>query len=95
MSLLVKIERHSRRRAVPPSRFGREATVDPRFVFDLRRGREPRAEMAARVLAFIERSESAAPGTADASSAAGAVVNAHFARRATEPQVRSTTQGAV
>lgn len=58
MSLLIMIERHLRRRAVPPSRFGREATGDPRFVFDLRRGREPRAEMATRVLAFIARVES-------------------------------------
>ena len=57
MNLLVTIERHLRRRSVPPSRFGREATGDPRFVFDLRRGREPRAETAARVLDFIARSD--------------------------------------
>ena len=61
MNLLVTIERHLRRRAVPPSRFGREATGDPRFVFDLRRGREPRPHMAARVLGFIAQSEAASP----------------------------------
>ena len=61
MNLLVTIERHLRRRAVPPSRFGREATGDPRFVFDLRRGREPRPHMAARVLGFIAHSEAASP----------------------------------
>lgn len=61
MNLLVMIERHLRRRAVPPSRFGREATGDPRFVFDLRRGREPRPHMAARVLGFIAHSEAASP----------------------------------
>jgi hypothetical protein len=60
MSLLVTIERHLRRRSVPPSRFGREATGDPRFVFDLRRGREPRAQTSARVLEFIARSDTAA-----------------------------------
>ena len=53
MSLLIKIERHLRRCGVSPSRFGRDVVGDPRFVFDLRRGREPRAEMQARVLNFI------------------------------------------
>ena len=57
MSLLIKIERHLRRRGVSPSRFGREVAGDPRFVFDLRRGREPRADMQARVLDFITDSE--------------------------------------
>jgi hypothetical protein len=57
MSLLIMIERYLRWRVVPPSRFGREAIGDPRFVFDLRRGRETRAEMATRVLAFIKRVE--------------------------------------
>lgn len=59
MSLLIKIERHLRRRGVSPSRFGREVAGDPRFVFDLRRGREPRADMQARVLDFITDSEGA------------------------------------
>ncbi|PZN96114.1 MAG: hypothetical protein DCF31_04875 [Alphaproteobacteria bacterium] len=55
MSLLATVERHLRRRAIPPSRFGRDVVGDPRFVFDLRRGREPRPAMADRVLAFIAR----------------------------------------
>jgi hypothetical protein len=59
MTLLITIERHLRRRSVPPSRFGREATGDPRFVFDLRRGREPRADTSARVLEFIAQSDAA------------------------------------
>jgi len=53
MSLLTTVERHLRRVAVAPSRFGREAAGDPRFVFDLRRGREPRPSTEARVRAFI------------------------------------------
>lgn len=53
MNLLLTVERHLRRAAVPPSRFGREVAGDPRFVFDLRRGREPRAATRERVLAFI------------------------------------------
>lgn len=39
MSLLMTVERHLRRSAVEPSRFGRDVAGDPRFVFDLRRGR--------------------------------------------------------
>lgn len=55
MSLLPVVERHLRAHAIPPSRFGRLATGDPRFVFDLRRGREPRAATRDRVLAHIAR----------------------------------------
>lgn len=51
--LLTKIERHLKAAQVSPTRFGRDATRDPRFVFDLRRGREPRPHTETRVLAFI------------------------------------------
>lgn len=37
-----------------PTRFGREALGDPRFVFDLRRGREPRPRTVQRVRDFLE-----------------------------------------
>ncbi len=53
MSLLLTVERHLRRNEVAPSRFGREVAGDPRFVFDLRNGREPRPATQAKVLAFI------------------------------------------
>jgi hypothetical protein len=39
---------------VAPARFGRDAVGDPRFVFDLRKGREPRPRTIARVLAYLE-----------------------------------------
>ena len=39
---------------MPAARFGREAMGDPRFVFDLRNGREPRQRTVDRVLAFLE-----------------------------------------
>ncbi len=55
MSLLVTVERHLRRSATSPSRFGRDVAGDPRFVFDLRRGREPRPATRQRVLAYIAR----------------------------------------
>ena len=38
----------------PAARFGREAMGDPRFVFDLRNGREPRPRTVERVRAFLE-----------------------------------------
>ena len=59
MRLLPVVERHLRAHSVPPSRFGRLVTGDPRFVFDLRRGREPRDSTRDRVLAHIARSEAA------------------------------------
>ena len=60
MSLLLMVERHLRRKAVAPSRFGRDVAGDPRFVFDLRRGRELRDTTKARVLAFIALVEAGA-----------------------------------
>jgi hypothetical protein len=42
-----------------PSRFGREACRDPRFIFDLRRGREPSGKVADRVFAFMRRTREA------------------------------------
>ena len=51
--LLRTVERHLRRFDVPPARFGIEAVGDPRFVFDLRRGREPRPRTIARVEAYV------------------------------------------
>ena len=57
MSLLMVVERHLRTNAVSASRFGRQVSGDPRFVFDLRRGREPRPATAARVLAHIAGTE--------------------------------------
>lgn len=62
MSLLQIVERHLRRSAIAPSRFGREVAGDPRFVFDLRRGREPRPATMARVADFIARQQDEAAG---------------------------------
>lgn len=53
MTLLHTIERCLRSQKIAPSRFGREAAGDPRLVFDLRRGREPRPATEARVRALI------------------------------------------
>jgi hypothetical protein len=40
--LIRKIEVFLRNTHMPPTTFGRLAAHDPRFVFDLRKGREPR-----------------------------------------------------
>jgi len=52
--LLREIEKFLRRSHTAPTRFGREALGDPRFVFDLRRGREPRPRTIKRVRDFLE-----------------------------------------
>ncbi len=51
--LLTKIESHLRATQVSPTRFGRDAARDPRLVFDLRNGREPRDALTLRLLSFI------------------------------------------
>lgn len=57
MHLLRRIERHLRQSGTPPTRFGREAVHDPRFVFDLRKGREPRSCTAGRVADYLDSLE--------------------------------------
>ena len=57
MYLMRRIERFLQRADMAPTRFGREALRDPCFVGDLRRGREPGAEVAGRVAAFIAARE--------------------------------------
>lgn len=57
MHLLGRIERHLRRSGTPVTKFGRLAVHDPRFVLDLRNGREPRAATAARVAAYLDTVE--------------------------------------
>lgn len=54
MHLLREVERFLRQHDTPPTRFGRQAMGDPRFVFDLRNGRDPRARTVARVRAYLE-----------------------------------------
>jgi hypothetical protein len=52
--LLREVEKFLRQSDVAPTRFGREAVGDPRFVFDLRNGRDPRPTTIARVRAYLE-----------------------------------------
>jgi 2,4-dienoyl-CoA reductase-like NADH-dependent reductase (Old Yellow Enzyme family) len=57
MELLGRVERYLRRSGMAATRFGRESMRDPRFVFDLRRGREPRAPTLMRVSAYLNDRE--------------------------------------
>lgn len=52
--LLREVEKFMRRCDVPPTRFGKEALGDPRFVFDLRNGRDPRPRTIARVIQYLD-----------------------------------------
>ena len=55
--LLPRIERYLRSSGTRPTNFGRQALRDPRFVFDLRQGREPGPTVTRRVAAFLDRME--------------------------------------
>ena len=56
-TLLRRIERYLKKTRTAPTRFGREAARDPKLVFDLRRGRQARRRLEARINAFIDTRE--------------------------------------
>lgn len=51
--LIRDIEKFMARHDMPPTKFGRLAAHDPRFVLDLRMGREPRGLTEARIVGFM------------------------------------------
>lgn len=53
MELLEQIESYLKTTGIPPSKFGRIAVGDPRFVGDLRMGRRPRRRTHERIRAFL------------------------------------------
>lgn len=57
MNLYYDIGKYLQRSGMAPTSFGREAVNDPRFVFDLRAGREAGAKVASRCYAFIAARE--------------------------------------
>jgi hypothetical protein len=54
MTLQQRIERYLKRSGTPPSSLGRWALNDPRFVFDLRKGREAGESTTAKVNAWLD-----------------------------------------
>ena len=57
MHIRRRIELYLRRTRTAPTRFGRDAVGDPRFVLDLRNGRELREKTHARVMAWLDARE--------------------------------------
>mgnify|MGYP001604167490 FL=1 len=57
MELLEQIETYLVRTKTPPSKFGRMALGDPRFVDDLRSGRRPRRRTQERVEIYLAGSD--------------------------------------
>ncbi len=53
MTLLERIESHLRDNDISATTFGREAVGDPRFVLDLRKGRNPRRRTVMRLEAYL------------------------------------------
>lgn len=51
--LIRSVEKFLRAHHISATKFGRLAAQDPRFVIDLRNGREPRARTEERVRAFM------------------------------------------
>lgn len=62
--LIRKIDKFLDRTGMPPTKFGRLAAHDPRFVGDLRNGREPRSSLASRVEHFMNNYRSEAHNAA-------------------------------
>lgn len=57
MKLLARIEAHMKSRRMAPTRFGRDCVGDPKFVLQLREGREPRRRTIIRVLDYLDDPE--------------------------------------
>lgn len=55
MHLLRDVEKYLKATDVAAARFGRDAMGDPRFVFDLRNGREPRERTVRKVRAYLDQ----------------------------------------
>lgn len=53
MSLQIRIERYLKENAVAPTSFGRLSCKDPRFVLDLRNGRQVGRKLEKRIDRFL------------------------------------------
>ena len=55
MTLLERIEEHLKDNGICATTFGRDAVGDPRFVLDLRNGRNPRRKTVMRLEAYLAK----------------------------------------
>jgi hypothetical protein len=56
-SLRRRVEHFLKRTRISPTRLGLDVTGDPRLVFQIRKGRVPRARMESKIVAYMERVE--------------------------------------
>ncbi len=63
-TFLERVERFLESSGMTPTGFGREAVGDPKLVFELRDGREPRRKTRERILKFIEQASATTPSAA-------------------------------
>ena len=63
MKLLDRIEMHLKQTHMSPTRFGRRAVGDPRFVLDLRGGRRPRDRTLKKVEEYLRKQEAFSSGS--------------------------------
>ena len=54
MEILHRIETYIESAKIPPATFGRQAVGDPRIVWDLRAGRQPRRKMQAKIISYLD-----------------------------------------
>lgn len=57
MHMLRMVEKFLREHNIAPTKFGRMVAGDPRLVLDMRMGREVRAPMQSKIIAFIENAK--------------------------------------
>jgi hypothetical protein len=63
--LLAKVERHLAATGLSAAAFGKSVLGDPRFVYQLRKGREPRRRTVETVTEAIQRAKQRRPEAAD------------------------------
>ncbi len=54
-SLRRRIEQFLKRTRISATRMGLDVTGDPKFVFEIRKGRRPRPRLEAKVLAYMDK----------------------------------------
>jgi hypothetical protein len=54
-SLRRRIEQFLKRTRISPTRLGLDVSGDPKLVFTIRKGREPRPLMEAKIVAYMDR----------------------------------------
>ncbi|RIV80170.1 hypothetical protein D2V17_20185 [Aurantiacibacter xanthus] len=95
MTLLERIENHLRDNDISATTFGREAVGDPRFVLDLRNGRNPRRKTVLRLEAYLsDRGANACAGQCGSDRIMDGCASEQFKYRANSAMVERLETGA-